>query len=335
MKIALPLRPDQKSKFMRKRGNVIVALFVFICFFLAVTQILGLSPDYNDYSDFFDIARVAGFNTYEETRFESGFVFFSIFLTAAIPFNSIVYGIFTMVSIAFKGWAISKSCINGGIFWVIIIFYLVRYLSLHELTQLRVAFSMSICMAAAMLLWSGHFKKSILLFGGSLFFQMQAGAIFPVFALPCSKRWQVIFFAVVAFFFTNVFTRIFTTYLAEYVKIIDAYQSNGFYAVRPNPFAVQLLIDWAMLIIALMMWERLTMLMKRIILIELIGMAIFYGGLDFGVVAHRVREFYSVFWVFFVADGLRFANTKIICYGFVTGCVLFYGYIYFFSGTYF
>jgi hypothetical protein len=64
-------------------------------------------------------------------------------------------------------------------------------------------------------------------------------------------------------------------------------------------------------------------------------MAIFYGTMNFGVVAHRLREFYSVFWVLFIADGLRLKETKLLSYGFVAVCVIFYSYVFFISGTFF
>jgi hypothetical protein len=44
---------------------------------------------------------------------------------------------------------------------------------------------------------------------------------------------------------------------------------------------------------------------EHVLLLELIGMAIFYVALDFPVIAHRSREFFSIFWIFFVVQGLQ------------------------------
>ena len=83
------------------------------------------------------------------------------------------------------------------------------------------------------------------------------------------------------------------------------------------------------------MWGRLTLLMKRIVLVEIIGMAIFYGAIEFAVVAHRMREFYSVLWVLFVADGLQIKSTKLITSGFILACIIFYSYIFVIDGVFF
>ena len=117
--------------------------------------------------------------------------------------------------------------------------------------------------------------------------------------------------------------------------MVDAYQAGGFGEDRPNPFAIQLLIDWTMIAVSLIMWDRLSLLMKRIVLLEIIGMAIFYGGIDFAVIAHRIREFYSVFWVLFVADGLRQNGTRWLTYCFIFVCVIFYSYVFIFSEAFF
>ena len=71
--------------------------------------------------------------------------------------------------------------------------------------------------------------------------------------------------------------------------------------------------------------------MRRVVLVEIIGMAIFYGGIDFPVIAHRTREFYIVFWVLFVADGVRQNGNKLLTYSFVFICIIFYSYVFIFS----
>ena len=146
---------------------------------------------------------------------------------------------------------------------------------------------------------------------------------------------QVLLISFIAFVFSFAFSGILTGYLGDFIPMVDAYQAGGFGEDRPNPFAIQLLIDWTMIAVSLIMWDRLSLLMKRIVLLEIIGMAIFYGGIDFAVIAHRIREFYSVFWVLFVADGLRQNGTRFLTYSFVFVSGIFYYYVFIVSGTFF
>jgi len=94
-------------------------------------------------------------------------------------------------------------------------------------------------------------------------------------------------------------TEFFISHLGGYFQTVEMYQQYGFHEVKPNPLSIHLIIDWVVIFGSLMNWKKLSPLMKRIIFIELIGMSFFYGCIKFGVIAHRVRELFSVFWVFF------------------------------------
>lgn len=320
---------------LRRPGNYSIALFALIGFLLSVTQIFGGSPDYSDYSDFFDLVRSEGLDVLVVSRFEPGFSILTLILTTLLTTNVVVYSWIVAAALLLKGWAIHVYSSSQKIFIVVAAFYLVRYFPLHELTQLRAACAIALIMVGAIFLWEGKLRHGLLICASSVLFQMSTAAIIPVLFLTATKRWQVMLITTVVFILTSTFTGVVTGYLGDYIKILNAYQNQGFFDEKPNPFAFQLLIDWGMIIVVLVMWNKLTLLMKRIILIELIGMAIFYGGIEFGVIAHRIRELYSVFWVFFIADGLRLKATKVLCFGFVLICVLFYSYVFFISGNFF
>ncbi|NOT20483.1 MAG: hypothetical protein HOP24_09490, partial [Sideroxydans sp.] len=306
----------------KRQGLYSVLFFSLIGFLLSVTQFFGESPDYFNYESFFDLVRSQGMNILEVSRFEPGFSIFAVYLTHLFTSNVIVYSWIVATAMLLKGWVINVHTTNLKIFLLIAVFYVVRYFPLHELTQLRAAIAIALVMVGAMFVWQGKLLQGLLICVMAPFFQMSVAIIIPALLLSVSKRWLAILIVSVAFILTSIFTGVVTGYLGDYIKILDAYQNQGFFDEKPNPFAFQLLIDWGMIIVALVMWNKLTLLMKRIILIELIGMAIFYGGIEFGVIAHRIRELYSVFWVFFIADGLRLKATKVLCFGFVLICVL-------------
>jgi len=320
---------------LRRSWNYPIALFAFIGFLLAVTQIFGSSPDYSDYNDFFDLVRSEGLDVLVVSRFEPGFSILALVLTKLFTANVVVYGCIVGAAMLLKGWAINAYSSSQKIFIIVAAFYLARYFPLHELTQLRAACAIALMLTGAIVLWKGNLLFGILICSLALTFHMSAAAIIPALFLTSTKRWQVVFIAFVAFVVVFIFSGLITGYLANLIKILDAYQNGGFGENKPNPFSIHLLIDWTMIAVSLIMWNRLTLLMKRIVLLELIGMAIFYGAIDFAVIAHRLREFYSVFWVLFVVDGLRQKATRLMTYGFVFVSVIFYFYMFIIAGTFF
>lgn len=319
----------------KRQGVFLMMLFALFGFLLAITQILGQSPDYSDYNDFFDLVRSEGLDVLAVSRFEPGFSVLALVLTKLFTTNVIVYGWIVVAAMLFKGWAINAYSSSQKIFFVVAAFYFSRYFPLHELTQLRAACAIALILVGAVFLWKGNFLIGILICASALLFHMSAAAVIPALFVVASKRRQVLFISFIAFVFTFAFSGILTGYLGDFIPMVDAYQAGGFGEDRPNPFAIQLLIDWTMIAVSLIMWDRLSLLMKRVVLLEIIGMAIFYGGLDFAVVAHRIREFYSVFWVLFVADGLRQNGTRLLIYSFVFVSVIFYSYVFIVSKTFF
>ena len=312
-----------------------VSLFVLLGFLLSITQLFGQSPDYLDYSNFFDLTRSEGLNIFNVTRFEPGFSFIAFVLTTLSHSNVVVYSWIVTTSLLIKGWTIRAYSSSQKIFVFVAAFYLIRYFPLHELTQLRAALSIALIMSGSMLLWRGYLLYGIVICGLALLFHMSSAAIIPTLFLRPTRRWQVVTIAFVLFFFTTAVLNYITGYIADFVAILDSYQRDGFGEEAPNPYSIQLLIDWVMIFVSLVMWSKLSSLMRRVVLLQLIGMAIFYGGIDFPVIAHRIREFYSVFWVFFLIDGMRLKSTRLLSYGFAFVAIVFYFFIFVLDGNFF
>jgi hypothetical protein len=319
----------------RKKDFYLILFFISFGFVISCTQIFGESPDYAQYNDFFDLVRNTGLNILFESRFEPGFSILAIVLTKLIATNVIVYSWIVAAALMLKGLAINAYSSNKKIFIFVAVFYLARYFSLHELTQLRAACSIALMLISAIILWRGSFLLGILICALAVTFHLSSIAIIPALFLNSTKRWQALFIALLVFFSAYFFSDLITGYLGNVNSVFINYQSAGFGDIKPNPFAVQVIIDWVMIIFSLIVWNRLSSLMRRIVLLELIGVAIFYGVLEFSVIAHRIREFYSVFWVFFVADGLRQNNTKLVTFSFGFISILFYSYIFIFSKNFY
>lgn len=314
----------------------LVTLLTFSGFFLSVSQILGESPDYSNYEIFFELIRRDGLSVVYGYRFEPGFTIVAYPLVSFLNSNLMVYGILVSCFLFLKGLVIYLFSSRATVFIATATFYIIRFFPLHELTQLRVGCAVGFLFVGATLLWRGNRLYGLLTCAVSLFFHMSTAIAIPILFFQPIKRRRTIALSLVVAVFVFMGTSITSNYLANYFSVFATYQIVGFGDKTPNPFNVAVLLDWTMITIALIMWNSLSLLMKRIVFAELVGMAIFYGALDYPVIAHRFRELYCVFWVFFVADGLRLKTIiRIPTIVFCMASILLYSYVFIFSGEFF
>jgi hypothetical protein len=181
------------------------------------------------------------------------------------------------------------------------------------------------------LLQRGNRRSGLTACVAALTFHLSAIFIVPLLFLQSCNRRAVITVSVIVFFISLFGLDLLLNYFQDSIRVVMAHQQAGFGDELPNPLSSGLILDWAMIFIGLLLWERISPPMKHILLIELIGMAIFYSSLDFAVISHRVRELFSVFWILFVAQGLqREPLVKDISILFIVINVALYIYLYFY-----
>lgn len=319
-------------------------LFALVGSLLSIAQPLGEGPDYFSYSNFFDSVRSEGYvdAVVDSSRFEIGFTAISILLVNLIASNSLVNGVFVFFAMLVKGRALNKLSFNYMALFVLAVFYFVRYFPLHELAQLRTACATSIILAGALIFWSGSKRVGLLTILLAGLFHYSSIAIVPAifFAHYANRfrlfaRYQLLLVGILSFIFIGYFSKLITNYLANYLDIILVYQEFGFGDVTANPLGVHLLIDWFCIFISLFIWNSLSLLMRQIILIQVVGMAIFYGAIEYPVVAFRLREIYSILWLVYIAEGVRYQGARILSLAFFSASIIWYAYIYFFRGNFF
>ena len=318
-----------------RRDNYWIALFSMLGFLFSVTQLYGESPDYSNYDIYFDLVRSQGLNMLQDSRFEPGFTIGAAIFTALFASNVVVYSTFVAAALLLKGWAIRAYSASIAIFIVVAVFYTARFFPFHELTQLRVAVAIGILLVSAVLIWRGKNVFGLLWAFLAVLFHMSSVSVIPFLFIQPRRRWHVVLSGLVTFVGVYSAAGFVTVQLAKYISVFTMYQSAGFGENSPNPLSAVLLLDWAMIVFAMAMWNRLSLVMKRVLLLQVIGMAIFYGSLDFPVIAHRIREMFSVFWVLFLVDGLRCGIIKIPTAGFTCVSIVLFSYFYIFSGSFF
>lgn len=318
-----------------------LSLLVFLLIFF---QIPGEAQDWKGYDEFFNLVRIDGLDSLGLSRFEPGFVIASVILSRLFSSNFVLFGVIAASAICLKCRVINQLSPSRMVFLVTVFFYLVRFASLHELTQLRVACSTSFIFLAFVLAWRSNRIGSIIACVAALAFHISAAVIIPlVLLIQLRSRLLKLFslkiviaVSVIVFFTTFFLLKLTVNYFQDIFLVVAMYQEAGFGNEVANPLSVALLLDWAMIIVGLLMWGRLSSMMKYVVLLELIGMAIFYASLDFPVIAHRLREFLSIFWVFFVVEGLQQKTlVKVFSILFVISNFVLYSYIFFFSGNFF
>lgn len=310
-------------------------LLSLTAFLISYLQIFGESPDYRSYDFFFDSLRWSGLDIFRETRFEPGFTILGLALVTLVSSNLVVYGLIVAAAMFLKGFVVARFSSNQAVFCAVVAFYFVRYFPLHELTQLRAGMAAAMLLVAAAFMWNG--KKAFGLFAGTigLMFHLSAVFVSPFLFLKPAKRWEAVLIGLVVFLALSVGVNLLISALGDSVPLLDMYQQAGF-GDAPNRISAALLLDWMMIILSLSMWSRLSLPMRQVLLLEIVGMAIFYGTIDFSVIAHRLRELFSVFWVIFVAHGLRSGFiAKLTSGGFVLANIGLYSYLHFFGRQFF
>lgn len=319
----------------KRKGIFFILLFSFTGFFLSITQVLGESPDYVNYDIFFDLLRFDGIQTIYTSKFEPGFTIIAFALTTLFSSNLLVYSVIVAGAMFLKGVAIYLFSSARSIFFFVAVFYFARYYPLHELTQIRVACGTAFLLVAAIFLWRGNLLYALFACVAALCFHASTLVVIPILFFKTPKRGYIILIGLWAFVLVIVGQEFVFSYIASFASIFNYNQGVGYGDVSPNPLSAVLLLDWAMIAFSLIFWNRLTIMMKRVVLLEIFGMLIFYGSLDFPVVAHRFREIISVFWVFFVVDGLRLKTLIIPTAGFAMASIGLYSYLFIFSGKFF
>ena len=311
-------------------------LISMVIFLFAFYQIPGESRDWQGYDDFFELLRIEDWDALGISRFEPGFAIVSLLLTKIISLNLAVYGMLAAGAIFLKCWIIDNLSSRRIFFSFVMLFYLVRFAPIHELTQLRLACASSFLLLAFVLLLRGMLLGCIAACAAALAFHLSSIVIIPFLFIRSRSRRNTVIISVLVFIAVLFGLASVTEFFQDGITVLRMYQEAGFGDDVPNPLSSGLLLDWAMIIIGLAMWDRLSSPMRHILLLQLIGMAVFYASMDFAVISHRIREFIAVFWVIFVAQGLqRKSPVKEVVVLFVIVNLLLYSYLFIYHEQFF
>jgi hypothetical protein len=321
--------------FKTSKRKALSRIICLLAFFVVLYQVFGESKDFKNYEIFFENARFSGIEYLFTQRFEPLFSFLGWGISSLLQNNFVVYGVLVFFSLWIKSIALIPFIPSWRILLLIAVFYGTRFFPLHELTQIRAALSSSFLLLAMKYSLTRHKKKSIFFSAISMGFHMSSSIAIPFVFLKKTPRRSYIFLISLGILATSLFLKDFLIeVLSAHLKVIAMYASQGStgFGERINPVNSAILLDMAMIAITFLFWNKSTLVMRRMVFLQVIGLMVFWSFHNYAVLAHRWRELISVFWVFFFARALALkGNEKYIYLILCIINIVFYLHLFFFS----
>jgi hypothetical protein len=318
-----------------------------LVFFVVVFRVFGISKDWLNYDDIFDVLRVSGLGDGDEDyeRIEIGFKLVALGFIGLSLSNTATYALIASIAVLVKCVAMNVLSRSGAAYFFAICFYLFAFAPLHELTQLRAALAIAFLFVSYALLIRGRYPLALGVAVAAIAFHISSVIMLPLFILIflfqqkvfVLTRARAISFGLGVFVIVATVIAVLISYFEEELPIIAAYQELGFGDAPTNPLAPHILLNLAMVLTGLVLWRDLSRSMRYVLFFQLAGLGVFYAALDFQVVSSRVYDLTQTFWVFFIAEGADSENppVRFATQVFVLAAVAAFAYIYFFSGSFF
>lgn len=302
-------------------------LFAVVIGLASGYQVFGVSRDYENYFEFFDIVRDSVDYFSVNYRFEPGFTVLIFGLTRAGLDNYLIYSVVVGVIVFIKYFSIDFS----DKYWfalLVFTFYLIsRYVVLFEMTVLRAACAFSLAFFV-------FFRKSnnsirlidIFILGVAVLFHYSAIVFFLIyFSNPLSGR-RVILIAVATFLAIYFAKNLAFIYLPEYLSVFSTYQEFDVATFLPIPFA----IDIVFLVFIFLKFEFADSAMRYAAMGMALSVAFHFSLIDYSIFASRFRELLSVFVLIYVVRAVYCIDSRVrdvsILYVILTGLMHLYVY---------
>jgi hypothetical protein len=291
-----------------------ISLLVLLGTTVAYFQPFGLSPDYADYSKFFDLTRQEELQIFSASRFEPGFSAAALGFTFLFSTNIEVYTVFVFFCLLSKFIVINALSKSFYSFLLAGLVYLFCFFPLHELTQLRVACSTSFIFLGLLLISRKKIALGSVTVIMAIVFHYSIIALIPFLYCKFIKLLSAVVVALLTYLLLTFNSQFIAIYLQGKFQTVAQMGVTGFGDNAPNLLNAFNVIKIAAVIIAILSWSYLTSHMKQVVLIQLVSLGIFYSMTDFPVIAFRIFEMFSITWVVFIAEGLTRKKTQSVCF---------------------
>jgi hypothetical protein len=299
--------------------------------YLVIFNPFGMAPDYSPYISYFDIMRAKGF--VNPFQYEPGFVLLSWILVVLMPTSGLVFGVLAGLASTLKLILFSKLA-SPFAYFLIFLLFLFKYFPLQDCNQIRIA------LALVFLIFTYYkvvvvedLRMAIIFSLISIIFHYSTLAVFPFLLLLRHKfsenKYYAIGFAGLVFSGLALASYFAVHFLMGFIPRFSSY-AGSFQPAVSNPLSPVFYPEFFLITVSLVLWEDLTTNMKKVVALQLVGFAIFYGLYDFGVIGTRLREVIAIFWLFYLVDfskmtiNLKRATVFFVLMNIALGSYLFY-----------
>lgn len=279
-------------------GIAFLAVIAVILGIFAGYQYFGISRDYPNYVEFFELVRGSDGLIGVDTRFEFGFTALVYMLVSLGLSNVAIYGTICAICIMLKGVAIRTSELSLGLIAVLVFFYLSRYYILFEMTVLRASIAFAI---AFYVFWRKDKRElklgEILLLCLAVSFHYSAIVLLAVYVLG-RFNFKLASLVVFGIFFVGFVLRdlLFAEFQAIFPVLGTYLDVQASTTIVPLPF----MLDIALIGAALGLRRHNDVTMQYALIGMMLSVAIHFSMLEFPIVAARFRELLSVFVLIYV-----------------------------------
>ncbi|WP_454764686.1 EpsG family protein [Cupriavidus campinensis] len=284
-------------------GIAFLSVLAIILGLIAGHQFLGISRDYPNYLEFFELVRSSDGLFSIDTRFEFGFAALVYWLACLGLSNVAIYGAICALCIMLKGAAIRDSELTLGFIAMLVFFYLSRYFILFEMTVLRASIAFAI---AFFVFWRKDERRlkagEFLLLCIAVTFHYSAIVLLAVYLLGRmpfrASVWVIIGIFVVGVLFRQALFAEFQSFFPVLATYLDVEVST---TIVPLPF----MLDMALMAAALYLWRENDVAMQYAVIGMLMSVAVHFSMLEFPIIAARFRELLSVFVLIYILKAFR------------------------------
>lgn len=307
-----------------------IAVIVYLAFF----NPLGVTPDYAPYIAAFDWARQASWSQVfpNPNAWEPGFMVLTFALSKVISANGLVFLAIVLLASSVKLGLLYKIASPIAFALAMVLFFF-KYFPLQDYNQLRGAIAISFLMLVYyQWTWKDNLILALLFSVCAVSFHYLVLALLPFVFLvkPVTflQRSRALILPLAILGFLVIAGYVVLEYL---VPLIPRLATQSYEGIATNSYLSPVFYPAIFLIaMSLLLWNECTDNMKRAIILQLIGFAIFYGFFNFDVIAIRLREAFSIFLLFYLADysrttpRLRLTTIVFILMNIALGSYLFY-----------
>jgi hypothetical protein len=287
---------------------IVLCLCTLLIVYFSLAQPLGVPRDYLPYIASFDSSRAAGWSHVLPSQYswEPGFMVVSFLLAKAIPDNVYVFLCIVLLASAFKLALLYGVSSSLGYSLAMVLFFF-KFFPLQDFNQLRGALAIGFLMLVYYQ-WTmrGNLWLGVVFSTCAILFHYLSAAVLPFLFLANNqlvlRRLYVFGFGLLLLGLIAASQYFALPLAAESIPRLINYVGSTAKPAVSSYLSPVFYPEFFLLAVSAFLWKDCTGNMKRVFSLQIIGFAIFYGFFEFGAIGMRIREAFSVFWLFYVAD---------------------------------